>query len=91
MNVAGSILRHKDIITITSKKELNILAEFTEQDIYTFIIKKEVILWKMLPNLKITSSKIPLEERISPSGKHRLSNTLIALRDDIKNVGINGR
>ncbi|MDR1891204.1 MAG: SctK family type III secretion system sorting platform protein, partial [Puniceicoccales bacterium] len=44
MNVAGAIFHHKDIIKIISKNELNALTEFIGQDIYTFIIKRGMIL-----------------------------------------------
>jgi hypothetical protein len=84
MNVAGALLHHKNVIKIIRKNKLNALTEFIRQDIYTFIIKRGMILWKMLPDLKIKSSKMPLTEKISSSGKRILSNPLVGLPDEIR-------
>ncbi|MDR1528632.1 MAG: SctK family type III secretion system sorting platform protein [Puniceicoccales bacterium] len=84
MNIAGAIFHHQDIIKIISKNELNALIEFIGQDVYSFIIKRGMVLWKMLPDLKVKTVKIPLIPRITSSGNCILSNALIGLPDEVK-------
>ncbi|MDR2629263.1 MAG: SctK family type III secretion system sorting platform protein [Puniceicoccales bacterium] len=84
MNIAGAIFHHKDIIKIISKNELNALIEFIGQDIYSFIIKRGMVLWKMLPDLKIKTVKVPFVQKITSSGKCILNNALVELPDEVK-------
>ncbi|MDR2776678.1 MAG: SctK family type III secretion system sorting platform protein [Puniceicoccales bacterium] len=84
MNIAGAIFHYKDIIKIINKNELNALIEFIGQNIYSFIIKRGMVLWKMLPDLKIKTAKVPFIQKITSSGKCILSNALVELPDEVK-------
>ncbi|MDR2779113.1 MAG: SctK family type III secretion system sorting platform protein [Puniceicoccales bacterium] len=84
MNVAGAIFHHKDIIKIISKSELNVLVEFIGQKTHSFIIKRGMVLWKMLPNLKIKTTKMPTIKKIVSSGRCILSNALVGLPDEVR-------
>ncbi|MDR1173268.1 MAG: SctK family type III secretion system sorting platform protein [Puniceicoccales bacterium] len=84
MHVAGAIFHYKDIIKIINKNELNALVEFIGQDIYSFIVKRGMVLWKMLPDLKVKTVKMPLVQKITSSGKCILGNALVGLPDEVK-------
>ncbi|MDR2603457.1 MAG: SctK family type III secretion system sorting platform protein [Puniceicoccales bacterium] len=84
MKVAGAIFHHEDVIKIIGKNELNALIEFTGQGVYSFIVRRGMVLWKMLPNLKIKTVKMPLTQKITSSGKCILSNALVGLPDEVK-------
>ncbi|MDR0742228.1 MAG: Yop proteins translocation protein K [Puniceicoccales bacterium] len=84
MNIAGALFHHKEIIKIINKNELNALIEFIGQDIYSFIIKRGMILWKMLPDLKIKTIRMPFIQKITSSGQCILSNALFGLPDEVQ-------
>jgi hypothetical protein len=84
MNVAGTIFHHRDVIKVINKNELNALIEFTGQEVYSFMVRRGMVLWKMLPDLKIKTGQMPLIQKITSSGKCILSNALVGLPDEVK-------
>ncbi|MDR2432716.1 MAG: SctK family type III secretion system sorting platform protein [Puniceicoccales bacterium] len=84
MKVAGTIFHYGDVTKIIGKNELNALIEFMGQEVYSFIVKRRMVLWKMLPNLKVKTVKMPLIQKITSSGKCILNNALVGLPDEVK-------
>jgi hypothetical protein len=83
MVISGAIFYHREIVKVISKKELNILTEFIGQDIYSFIVKRGMMLWKMVPELRV-EAKGSITEKITTAGKDILCKALFGLPDEIK-------
>ncbi|MDR3144157.1 MAG: SctK family type III secretion system sorting platform protein [Puniceicoccales bacterium] len=84
MKVAGAIFFHMDIVKIIGKKALGELINFIGQDTYTFIVKRGMMLWKIVPELHVTVTKSPIVERIAAAGKLILCRALVGLPIEVK-------
>jgi hypothetical protein len=65
---SGAIFYHDAILKIIGKRELNALVSLIGSETHSFILRRGMVIWKMLPNLKITSNGT-IGERIVVAGK----------------------
>jgi hypothetical protein len=84
MKVAGAIFYHKDVVKVIGRKELVALMNFIGQDTYSFIVKRGMVLWKMVPELDISAGKVPVIERIAAAGKFILCRALFGVPVEVK-------
>jgi hypothetical protein len=82
--VAGAIFHHKDVVRVISKKELGVLIEFIGKDIYDFVVKRGMILWKMVPEMRCTAKKSSIAEKVNEAGRQILANALFGIPDEVK-------
>jgi hypothetical protein len=84
MVVAGALFYYRKITKVVTKKELEPLVNFIGRDVYTFIIKRGLVLWKMLPTLALEEEQPSFTEKIMAAGKQILCQALVGVPDEIK-------
>jgi hypothetical protein len=88
MVIAGSIFHHRSIVKIISKRELDALIKFIGQETYSYILKRGMVLWKMVPEFEPKvppkTQKLSITEKIFIAGKEILCRALFGLPDEIK-------
>ncbi|MDR1413533.1 MAG: SctK family type III secretion system sorting platform protein [Puniceicoccales bacterium] len=85
MIISGAIFWHQEIAKIISKKELTVLQNFIGENTYSFVVKRGMMLWKMVPPLeRIFSKTETLAKQIRETGKAILCRALFGIPDEIK-------
>ncbi|MDR1401614.1 MAG: Yop proteins translocation protein K [Puniceicoccales bacterium] len=85
MIASGAIFWYREIAKIVSKKELNALQEFIGEDVYSFIIRRGMMLSKMVPPLKKTFSKGEMiGKQIAETGREILCRALFRIPGEVK-------
>ncbi|MDR1595567.1 MAG: Yop proteins translocation protein K [Puniceicoccales bacterium] len=73
--VSGAIFYNAEIAKVIGKRDLETLTKFIGTDTYSFIVKRKMVLWKMVPNMKIDGHG-SIIEKIATAGKKMLHMAL---------------
>ena len=74
---AGAIFCHKEIAKVIGKKQLDELVKFIGKEVYSFIVKRVLILGRVVPSLSIPN--YPIAEKIDSAGREILFAALKGL------------
>lgn len=81
--VVGAIFCYNDIIKIISRKELSRIIDSIGKDMYSFIVKRGVMLKKIIPNITIEYPSKDILEKMTVAGKKILCVALVGLPTEI--------
>lgn len=83
ITIMGALICFKDISKIISKKDLDEVCLLIGRDVYTFVIKRSLLFWKKVPNLRENYSNLKLSKRIEMSGKSAFEYILSRLPESV--------
>jgi len=81
--IVGAIFCYNDIIKIISRKELSRIIDSIGKDMYSFIVKRGIMLKKIIPNITIEYPGKDIVEKITVTGKKIVCVALVGLPTEI--------